>query len=135
MSCAPMTTAMPLERPSSRKVGNCSIGGSCGNSSRNNYTRRRGFFGQGRAAHCRGEKAEHAADPDPRQFGIAGVMLQDQRAIGCRIVQPGADRDATGERIGPGLGQTIRMWVWKVVRMLMVVLLSDWPNSFSAFGL
>jgi hypothetical protein len=32
-------------------------------------------------------------------------MLQDQRAVACRLVQPGADREATGERIGPGLGQ------------------------------
>jgi hypothetical protein len=35
-----MTTATPLERPSSRKVGNCLIRGGCGNSFRNNHTRR-----------------------------------------------------------------------------------------------
>jgi hypothetical protein len=32
-------------------------------------------------------------------------MLQDQRAVGNRVVQPGADREATGARIRPGLGQ------------------------------
>ena len=60
-------------------------------------------FAQGRAADRGGEKAEHAADPDPRQFGISGVMLQDQRTVGVRFVQPGADREAAAERIGPGL--------------------------------
>ena len=32
-------------------------------------------------------------------------MLEDQRAIRGRIVQPGADRKAMGARIRPGLGQ------------------------------
>ena len=32
-------------------------------------------FSQGRASDRGGEKAGHAADPNPRQFGISRVML------------------------------------------------------------
>jgi hypothetical protein len=58
---------------------------------RNSQTRRSRLFGQGRSSHGGGEQAEHAADPDPRQLGIAGIMQQDQRARetqGCSDHRP-----------------------------------------------
>jgi hypothetical protein len=61
--------------------------------------------GQSRTADSGGEETQHAADPDAGEFGIAGIMLENQRATRRRIVQPATNGKAASRRIGPSLRQ------------------------------